>query len=212
MYNLHGTDLNFFGGILGGLAKVAISELRGGGGGGKQRLSFQDRRDLCPPGLRLSSGGNCVRDTTLARTASCPPGQRRTSGGNCVRDADEVFRKPGIGGFLERKLPFGATGFETRGAGPGQAVNGRYGAALEPDVDSRVVHLCLPGMVLGDDNLCYNRGQVPNKRRMWPRGRRPLLTGGDMNCITKAARAARRVKATEKKLQSLGLLKKPGRR
>lgn len=91
----------------------------------------------------------------------------------------------------------------------GGAVMGRYGAGLEPVEERRSVSTCLPGMVLGDDGICYNRGQVPNKRRMWPKGRKPLLTGGEMNAITIAARAARRVKATTKKLQALGLLDRP---
>jgi len=93
----------------------------------------------------------------------------------------------------------------------GDAVMGRYGAALTPGsmVIDRAV--CLPGMVLGDDDLCYNKGQISNKQRQWPRGRRPLLTGGEMRSISVAARAAGRLERTTKRLQKIGLMKKPRR-
>jgi len=91
----------------------------------------------------------------------------------------------------------------------GEAVMGRYGAALVPG--SKIVDraVCLPGMQLGDDGFCYNRGQISNSQRMWPRGRRPLLTGGEMRAISIAARAAGRLTRTAVRLQELGLIKKP---
>ncbi len=91
----------------------------------------------------------------------------------------------------------------------GDATMGRYGAALVPG--SRVIDraVCLRGMVLGDDNLCYNRSQISNKERMWPRGRRPLLSGGDMRAISIASRAASRLTRTAQRLQEIGLIQKP---
>ena len=91
----------------------------------------------------------------------------------------------------------------------GDAVMGRYGAALAPGnmVVDRAV--CLRGMVLGNDGLCYNRSQVPNKDRMWPKARKPLLTGGEMRAISIAATAGRRLERTTKRLQKIGLMKKP---
>lgn len=91
----------------------------------------------------------------------------------------------------------------------GDAVMGRYGAALQPG--SRVIDraVCLPGMQLANDGLCYNKGVISNKQRMWPAGRKPLLTGGQMRAISIAATAARQVGAATKRLQSLGMLKKP---
>ena len=91
----------------------------------------------------------------------------------------------------------------------GDAVMGRYGAALEPG--SRIIDraVCLRGMVLGDDGNCYNRSQIKNSERMWPRGRRPLLTGGDMRALSTAPRAAPRLTATAVRLQDIGLIKKP---
>jgi len=95
----------------------------------------------------------------------------------------------------------------------GEAVMGRYGAGLVPGnkVIDRAV--CLRGMVLGNDGICYNRSQIRNADREWPRGRRPLLTGGDMRAISTAARAGRRLEGATKRLQKIGLMKKPtGRR
>lgn len=91
----------------------------------------------------------------------------------------------------------------------GDAVMGRYGAGLEPG--SQIVDraVCLRGMVLGNDGVCYNRSQIRNTERMWPKGRRPLLTGGDMRAISTAARAGRRLEGATKRLQKIGLMKKP---
>ncbi len=106
-------------------------------------------------------------------------------------------------------LPFGDPLFSRAGGDPGVAVMGRYGAALAPVGRAQTVSRCLRGMVLGNDGLCYNKRDIKNSERMWPAGRRPLLTGGDLNAISKAARAATRVKTTTKRLQKLGLLAKP---
>ena len=94
----------------------------------------------------------------------------------------------------------------------GEATMGRYGAALIPG--SQIVDraTCLRGMQLGNDGLCYNRGQITNKQRMWPAGRKPLLTGGQMNAISIAARAAKRLEVTTKRLQRMGMMKKPAAR
>jgi len=90
----------------------------------------------------------------------------------------------------------------------GDAVNGRYGAALEPGVMQINRSVCLKGMTLGNDGLCYNKGSISNKERMWPRGRRPLLTGGDMRAIAIAARAGTKLEGATKRLRSLGMMKR----
>jgi len=89
---------------------------------------------------------------------------------------------------------------------------GRYGAALEPG--SKIIDraICLRGMQLGDDGLCYNKSQITNKQRMWPAGRKPLLTGGDMRAISIAARSAKRLEGATKRLQRMGMMKKPASR
>ena len=91
----------------------------------------------------------------------------------------------------------------------GDVVMGRYGAGEMPGnmVVNRAV--CRPGMVIGDDGVCYNRSQIKNSEREWPRGRRPLLTGGDMRAIATAARAGKRLERTTKRLQKIGMMKKP---
>jgi hypothetical protein len=91
----------------------------------------------------------------------------------------------------------------------GVAVMGRHGAALVPTTETRVQRECLPGMVLGNDDLCYNRRDIRNSDRKYPKGRAPLLTGGERNAISKAARAAKKIARTTKQLQKLGMLPKP---
>ena len=94
----------------------------------------------------------------------------------------------------------------------GQAVMGRYGAGMV--AGSRIVDraVCLRGMQLGNDGLCYDKRNITNKQRMWPAGRKPLLTGGQMNAISIAARAAKRLEVTTKRLQRMGMMKKPATR
>jgi len=94
----------------------------------------------------------------------------------------------------------------------GDTVMGQYGAGEVPGnhVINRAV--CRRGMVLGSDGVCYNRSQISNKERAWPRGRRPLLTGGDMRAISTAARAGKRLEGATKRLQKIGLMKKPASR
>jgi len=91
-------------------------------------------------------------------------------------------------------------------------VMGRYGAAYEGN--SRFIRrtTCLPGDLVGDDGLCYNRKSLTNKERMWPRGRAPLLTGGQMRAISIAATAGAKLERTTKRLQKIGLMKKPAPR
>jgi len=89
----------------------------------------------------------------------------------------------------------------------GTAVMGQFGAALQPLVASSTTLRCLRGMVLGMDNLCYNRRDLKNDERKWPRGRRPLLTGGEMRCISVASRAASKLETKTKQLRKMGMLK-----
>lgn len=97
-----------------------------------------------------------------------------------------------------------------RGAGSGQMVEGRYGPAEVPSTETRQTSVCDDGMVLGDDDLCYKH--IDNSDRKYPRGRAPLLTGGERNAITTAAGAARKMTTAKKSLERLGLLKRPTRR
>jgi hypothetical protein len=94
----------------------------------------------------------------------------------------------------------------------GDAVNGRYGVGMTAMQEERMYSVCLPGMVLGDDDICYDRKNIRNSDRMWPKGRPPLLTGGQRNAITIAARAGRQIETATKSLQKMGMLKKPAKR
>lgn len=88
---------------------------------------------------------------------------------------------------------------------------GMFGAGLAPVVETREHKMCLPGMVLGRDGLCYNRRDIRNSDRMWPKGRRPLGTPGELAALAKAASFGRRMESTVKRMQKIGVLKKPGR-
>lgn len=89
----------------------------------------------------------------------------------------------------------------------GEAAMGRYGAALVPGIMQIDRAVCLRGMQLGNDGLCYNKSQISNKQRMWPRGRRPLLTGGEMRAIGVASRAGTKLDRTTTRLRALGMMK-----
>jgi len=114
-----------------------------------------------------------------------------------VRDSDGQCRFPGSPADIS-----------VGGAMQGEAVMGRYGAALTPDVEMRRHRGCLPGMVLGKDGLCYNRRDLKNSEREYPRGTRPLGTPGEMACLRKAASFGRRMETTVKRMQKIGVLKK----
>lgn len=155
----------------------------------------------CPAGQRRTGRGCITPRLTTVGTLREHVGSRPLTEGTNLPITRALHE--GHGHFFTAAQATAAAGFV------GEAVMGRYGAGLVAEEETRLMHTCLPGMVLGDDGICYNKGQVPNKRRMWPKGRKPLLTGGEMNAITIAARAARRVKSTTKKLQSLGMLERP---
>lgn len=152
---------------------------------GRCNPGFSMRNGLCQPDL----GGGGVTDSL--RGTTCPPG---------------LVWDPALQVCVSPKSDFGTRALGDQG---GQAVMGRFGAALVPANRVTNVAVCLRGMVLGVDGLCYNKRDISNKERMWPRGRRPLLTGGEMRAISTASRAATKVQSKVKQLQSLGLLKKP---
>jgi len=210
MYDFHGTECNFVhkriigavGGFIGGGPGGAVGGFLGGGGGqihgfpagGRTRAQAlaQQRADAA----RFSFMGRTV--------AECPGGTKADARGICQQ------RERGVIPFIQSLVPGGATGFETSGGG--EVIMGRYGAGMIPIEEQRLHSTCLPGMVLGNDDICYNRKDLKNNERLYPKGRRPLLTGGDRNAITRAARAARAIQRTEKQLQKMGMLRKPTRR
>ena len=98
-------------------------------------------------------------------------------------------------------------GFDDPSTGAGAVTMGRFGAGMFPVADPVITRRCLRGMVLGLDGICYNKRDLTNKERFWPRGRPPLLTGGEMRCISVASRAAGKLERKEKQLRKMGMLK-----
>jgi len=127
---------------------------------------------------------------------------------------------PDIPGFLPCILPFRIDPVDGKcrlfigeQGGPddtpvGEAIMGQYGAGLVPGAMAISRAVCLKGMQLGNDGVCYNKSQISNKQRMWPAGRKPLLTGGDMRAISIAARAGTRMDRATTRLRKLGMMKK----
>lgn len=126
------------------------------------------------------------------------------SGGPCAIPGQRVDQFGNCSFFLGEQLGRDDTPM-------GQAVMGRYGAAYVPG--SMVVDraVCLAGDVVANDGLCYPKKSITNKQREWPQGRRPLLTGGEMRAISIATRAAGKFSRTQKRLEKLGMIKKPTR-
>jgi len=161
-------------------------------------------------GRAVKFGGTAVEFRGLSRataaTAGCGFGQKiDPATGLCA-----FFLGSGPG--IDILSPSALEGGISAALPGGEVVMGRYGAGMVPG--SKIIDkaICIPGMLLGDDGVCYNKSQIKNSERQWPRGRRPLLTGGEMRSIAIAARAAGRLERTSKRLQKIGLLKKPVRR
>jgi len=190
------------GGLIGGAIGGFVGGGKGAGEGG------------CPPGFSRDASGNCISSKALAdfrlereRKKLFPSPFRPVTGTPFSGGAPLPFITPtrpptGEEGLL---LPFG------------EAVMGRFGAGLKPAVFSQQRRACPRGSVLGapepdGSSLCYNKRDISNKERAWPRGRRPLLTGGEMRAISTASAAAKKLQRKQKQLESLGLLKRPAPR
>jgi len=190
--------------IVGGIASGLFDRLRGAG------ASTVPQTTACPPGF-LSVGGQCVPRFTTASAQPILQQPRRLGPGAGIAQQFGTGRE----GTVPQPTPVQA-GFRRElglAADPaaGVAVMGRFGAGFEPEVIMTDTRRCGRGAVLGIDGLCYNRRDLRNSDRFWPRGRRPLLTGGEMRAISTASSAAKKLQRKEKQLQELGLLKRPAR-
>jgi len=215
---LHKKILGSIGGFVGSAVSGGnplIGAARGFVGGGKRRPNVRPpARDVQPRAETARPSVASEAGKLLGRTLKFAAGEAVATTATSVSPGDCIFPfrlDPRTGTckiFLgERSGPDNGNG--NGGALVGNAVMGRYGAGLAPGVMSIDRAVCLKGMRLGNDGLCYNKSQINNKQRMWPRGQRPLLTGGDMRAITIAARAGRRMEKTKIRLQGLGMMKTP---
>jgi len=184
------------GGLSGGIGGAIGGAISGGGRRRGGQPTAPGRRFVNPQRLtkaqRRAQGGLIPSEfgiTAFANTGPCPKGTIMGSGG-CVS-------------------PSSPRGLAEAG---GAVVMGRFGAGYVPSEDMRLTRECLPGDVLGWDNICYPKGSISNKERKYPRGTRPLGTPGEMAALRKAASFGRRMETTVKRMQKIGVLKKPGRR
>ena len=166
-----------------------------------------------PPsrGEQARANGTRLVPTIIGNVGGCPAGmQWNVLRGRCETITEDArcsqLRRGSTADQAEWQRTCGVA------AQVGMAVMGQYGAALQPGSMMIDRAVCLRGMHLGNDGLCYNKSQITNKQRMWPAGRKPLLSGGDMRAISIAARAGRRMELATKRLQRMGMMKKPARR
>ena len=169
------------------------------------------------------SGGRPQVQPTIAPTlapvtrVACPPGFFETPGGGCQQIAP-TGRVEVLAAAQDRERRVTETlptiPMEQRGGngGPPSRFGPMRAGGYAPDVREQFYRDCGPGAVLAKDGLCYNRRDLRNNERKWPRGRRPLLTGGEVRAISTAASAAKKLQRVQKRLMSLGLLPKPTRR
>ena len=190
--------------LVGGLASGLFDQLRGAG------TSVVPQAPACPPGF-LSVGGQCVPRFTTASAQPSLLGPGRAFVGargvpGSIGGQDGAFVPPTQ---VQRTFRegMGLAGDPAAGV----AVMGRFGAGFEPEVVMTDTRRCGRGAVLGVDGLCYNRRDLRNSDRFWPRGRRPLLTGGEVRAISVASSAAKKLERKQKQLMELGLLKRPTR-
>lgn len=115
--------------------------------------------------------------TTASGPGPCPSGTFRV-GSQCLSPGDAF---PG-----GDPLTFGAGGQMQRGA---------FGyLSVTPTMQSVTVHRCPPGLVLGKDNLCYEKGTIKNSQRKNPKPPRPAISGADIKAINKAEQVRKRFK------------------
>lgn len=196
------------GAIAGGVGSAVIGGLpspgRGFTGQPGQNPTVPGR---CPTGFRLGSRGTCEPVYTTMPVTGPPQFGGPPGGGQGGCPPGTVWDPQG-GFCASPKSPVGKKHLADQF---GEAVMGRYGAALQPGTRTTSTAVCPRGTVLGKDGLCYNKRDLKKDERMWPPGTKPLLTGGDVRAIRIASRAAGKLERKTKQLQKMGMLKKPTR-
>jgi len=208
-------ERGFLHGTIGDIIDIG-KHLFGGNGG-------QTREECIAQGMAFDSGTNTCTPITRASSNECRDAGMAfdTSSGQCVPLLGIDVPGAGNGGVPGLRcdpplvpndrgtfciFPGGPSG------GMGEFLKGQYGPAQEPFFHTLNVRRCKAGMVLGKDKLCYNIAALANKERLYPRGRKPLLTGGQVRAIGIAAAAGRALERKTKQLQGMGMMKKPARR
>ena len=185
--------------LVGGIASGLFDRLRGAG------ASTVPQTTSCPPGFLLIAG-QCQPRFTTASSQPFQISARRLGPGQGITEQfpgqGSVPQPTGAQTMLRRQLDLEVD------PAAGVPVMGRFGAGFEPSVFMTDTRRCGRGAVLGVDGICYNKRDLRNNERFWPRGRRPLLTGGEMRAISTASSAAKKLQRKQKQLEGLGLLKK----
>jgi len=196
-----------------------VSSLRGGGGGAARLpvTNFPVRRPADrsltarpsefsaagkAAGRELKFGGGAPQLLGAAPSAPCIfPFRRDPRTGECrIFLGDQT-------GIDDTRIPDRGNGTPAITGDSGMAVEGRHGPGMIPGnmVVDRAI--CSRGMILGNDGVCYQKGAITNRERMWPKGRRPLVTGGDMRAISIANRVGTRLDKTKSRLRGMGFMK-----
>lgn len=126
-----------------------------------------------------SVGGSGYGTASLVST-TCPTGYTRNAAGVCTQS--------GIGGFIGSILP-GDVGQPQTVWNP---VAGRFGFGASPVLVQANRLACPAGMVLGKDNVCYER--LAHSYRKWNPGMKPMITGGERRVLTRAKALQKKVK------------------
>jgi len=179
--------------IIGGLGASIFDRLRGAG------ASTVPIMTGCPPGFITTPTGCVPKASPILRLTGPVPGGAPAPFGQFVQPT------------VKQAELRAAEGLAVDPAA-GVPVMGRFGAGFEPSIFMTDTRRCGRGAVLGVDGICYNKRDLRNNERFWPRGRRPLLTGGEMRAISTASSAAKKLQRKQKQLESLGLLKRPASR
>ena len=182
--------------LVGGLASGLFDRLRGAG------ASTVPQATSCPPGF-ISTPTGCVPRFSATSSQPLLVQPRRLGSGQGVSQQFGTVPQP-TGPQTQIRTELGLAVDPAAGV----PVMGRFGAGFEPSVFMTDTRRCGRGAVLGVDGICYNKRDLRNTERFWPRGRRPLLTGGEMRAISTASSAAKKLQRKQKQLESLGLLKK----
>ncbi len=162
-------------GIIGGLIGAGVGLLIGGPGGALAgaKLGFAggggSAGPECPP-FTIKVGDNCV--DPLAALPGGRPAVTRATGTGLITQAEI---EEGIFGLLST-LP-----------------------DIVGEINGKPVMRCpVPGLVLGKDNRCYSRKDLPAKLRKWPPHRCKSATDRKLKAIKDAGSAAKSLAAAFK--------------